>query len=270
MSITSFIPKVWSARLLESLHKQLVLGRLCNRNWEGDIREWGDTVHINSLSDITVRAYDPAQDLADPEPLSGTDLTLTIDHGAYCNFYIRDVEHAQARADLMDAAMRTAARCLAEDTEAYILGVMRAGAGIRQNISLADGAYEALLAIKTALDTHNVPRSGRKLVMPSSVEAELLRDQRFASMGGAIGEHALAEGAIARACGFDIFISNDLTNEILALTEDGVTFAQQITHMEAYRREKGFDDGVKGLSLCGAKVVQPDCLALFTVAAPGN
>ena len=226
-------------------------------------------MHINSLSDITVRPYDPSQDLADPEPLSGADLTLTIDHGAYCNFYIRDVDQAQARADLMDAAMHTAARCLAEDTEAYLLGVMREGAGIRRTVSLAGGAYEALLEIKTALDAHHVPRTGRRLVMPSTVEAELLRDQRFASMGGAIGERALAEGAIARACGFDIYISNDLSGELLALTEDGVTFAQQITRMEAYRRERGFDDGVKGLSLCGAKVVQPDCVALFTVAQGG-
>lgn len=153
-----------------------MLGRLCNRNWEGEIRDWGDTVHINSLSDITVRPYVPGTDLADPEAIDGTDQTLVIDHGVYCNFYIRDVDAAQARADLMDAAMRSAARCLAEDTETYLLGVMRAGAGITGSVSLAGGAYEALLTIKTALDTHNVPRAGRKLVMPSSVEAELLRD----------------------------------------------------------------------------------------------
>ena len=49
------------------------------------------------------------------------------------------------------------------------------------------------------------------------------------------------------------------------MTEEGVTFAQQIAKMEAYRREKGFDDGVKGLSLCGAKVVQPNCVAVWTI-----
>ena len=40
MAITSFIPKVWSARLQESLHKALVFGSLCNRNYEGDIAHW--------------------------------------------------------------------------------------------------------------------------------------------------------------------------------------------------------------------------------------
>ena len=49
------------------------------------------------------------------------------------------------------------------------------------------------------------------------------------------------------------------------MTPDGVTFAQQITKIEAYRREKGFDDGVKGLSLCGAKVVMPDCVYIHKI-----
>ena len=138
MAVTSFIPEVWSARLQENLHKELVFGALCNRSWEGEIAQWGDTVHINSLQDLTVRAYVPGQDLQDPEQLSGTDQTLVIDHGVYCNFYLSDVDAAQARADLMEAAMRGAARRLAEDTEAYLLEVIREGAGI--TVTAAAGA----------------------------------------------------------------------------------------------------------------------------------
>ena len=266
MAIDKFIPQVWSARLQDNLTKQLVFGALCNRWWEGDIAQWGDQVHINSLTDITVKPYQAGADLDDPEPLSGTDTVLVIDHGVYCNFYLNDVDAAQARADVMDAAMRSAARRLAEDTEAYILGVIRAGAGLKKSVALEAGkAFELIVRLKTALDEKNVPRTGRKLVMPSTFEAELLKDTRFVTAGGAIAESALAEGAVARAAGFDIYISNDLQNELVAMTEEGVTFAQQIAKMEAYRREKGFDDGVKGLSLCGAKVVQPNCVAVWTI-----
>ena len=266
MSVSNFIPETWSARLLESLHKQLVFGALCNRNYEGEIRQYGDTVHINSLSDISVKAYTPNTDIDDPEQLSGTDRTLVIDHGAYCNFYLNDVDRAQARPDLLEAAMRGAARRLAEDTEAYVLSVIIAQAGITGTIAAGADMYESLIAVKTALDQNNVPRTGRKLVVPPTVEAELLKDSRFLTAGGSIAEHALADGAVARAAGFDIYISNDLNGQLVALTEDGVTLAQQITKMEAYRREKGFDDGVKALSLCGAKVVLPDCVAVYTMA----
>ena len=78
MSVTNFIPETWSARLLESLHKQLVFGALCNRNYEGEIRQYGDTVHINSLSDISVKPYTPNADIDDPEQLSGTERTLVF------------------------------------------------------------------------------------------------------------------------------------------------------------------------------------------------
>lgn len=265
MAITNFIPKVWSARLQENLSKSLVFGALCNRNWEGDISQYGDTVHINSLADITVRPYSPNEDIEEPEQLTGKDMTLVIEHGAYYNFYLNDVDAAQARADVMDAAMRAAAVKLAEDTESYILGVIREGAGTKETGTIpAGGVYELLVNIKTALDGKHMPKHGRKLVMPSSVESQLLLDNRFITATSA-GNDRLAEGSVARAAGFDIYISADLTDEIIAMNSDSVTFAAGITRTEAYRREKGFDDGVKGLSLCGAKVVIPECVYVYTI-----
>ena len=266
MSVTAFIPKVWSARLLENLHRQLVFGALCNRNYEGEISRFGDTVHINALTDVTVRDYTPGTDLADPEALSGTDTTLTIDHARYCNFFLNDVDAAQARAEVLDAAMRGAARRLAEDTEQYILSVITAGAGITGTISVTGSVFDQIVAIKTAMDLHNVPRTGRALVVPPTFEGELIKDARFVTAGGALAASALAEGAVARAAGFDIYISNDLTDKVVAMTEDAVTFAQQIAEMEAYRPEKSFADAVKALSLCGAKVIVPDCVAVYTIA----
>ncbi len=163
--------------------------------------------------------------------------------------------------------MRGAAQKLAEDTESYILGVIREGAGTKASGAIpAGGVYELLIQIKAALDGKNVPRTGRKLIVPVSVEGQLLLDNRFITGNGALSDARLTEGCIARAAGFDIYVSNDLDDEIVAMTADGVTFANQITKIEAYRREKGFDDGVKGLSLCGAKVVIPDCVYIHTIS----
>ena len=58
---------------------------------------------------------------------------------------------------------------------------------------------------------------------------------------------------------------NDLTNEIIALIPDAVTFAHQITKVDAYRPEKGFSDGLKGLCLSGAKVLIPEAVCLCTL-----
>ena len=268
MAIANFIPQVWSARLQENLHKALVFGGLCNRNYEGEIAQWGDTVHINSLNDITVKPYDPATEIEDPEQLSGSDVTLTIDHGAYYNFFINDADAAQARIDLMDAAMRNAAYRLAADAEEYIISTLRENAGVsldRNMPSPTDNtAYELLVGIKTSMDFNNVPRHDRKVVMPPIMESLLLMDSRFIT-GSTGAAEQLKEGSIARALGFDIYISSDLTNEIIALIPDAVTFAHQITKVEAYRPEKGFCDGLKGLCLSGAKVLHPEAVCLCTL-----
>ena len=266
MSVNSFIPKVWSARLQENLHRQLVFGALCNRNYEGEITRYGDTVHINSLTDVTIRPYTRGAELAAPEALSGTDRTLTIDHSVYCNFCLNDVDAAQARADVLEAAMRGAARRLAEDTETYLLEVITDGAGITGSMDASGDLFAQIVGIKTAMDQRNVPRTGRALVIPPTLEGALLQDSRFVTAGGALAESALADGVVARAAGVDIYISNDLVDQAVAMTEDGVTFAQQIAEMEAYRPEKAFADAVKALSLCGAKVVVPDCVAVYSIS----
>ena len=269
MAITNFIPQVWSARLQENLQHALVFGRLCNRNYEGDITQWGDTVHINTLNDITVRPYDPSVEIADPEQLSGTDITLTIDHGAYYNFFINDVDAVQARADLMDAAMRNAAYRLAVDAETYIIGAIREEAGIKRIVSLPgeaeDDLYPLLLQMKLDMDEAGVPRFGRKLILPPYLESVLLTDNRFIT-GSTAAAETLAEGSVARAAGFDIYVSHDLADEMVALIPDAVTFANQITKVDAYRPEKGFCDGVKGLCLSGVKVLIPNAVAVFTIS----
>ena len=268
MAIASFIPQVWSARLNQNLQKALVFGSLCNRNYEGEISQWGDTVHINMLNDITVKPYTPGTDLADPEQLSGEDTVLKIDHGAYYHFYLNDVDAAQTRSDVMDIAMRNAAHQLAVDAEEYILSVIREEAGIKPTLSIPSeaegGLYSLLLEMKGVMDANNVPRFDRKLILAPELESALLMDNRFIT-GSSEAARQLADGAIARALGFDIYISTCLESEFVIMIPDAVTFANQITKVEAYRPEKGFFDGVKGLCLSGAKVTMPSAVCLCTI-----
>ena len=249
MAITSFIPQVWSARLQQNLQKSLVFGNLCNRNYEGDIAQWGDTVHINTLNDVTVKPYTPGAELDDPEQLSGTDTVLSIDHGAYYNFYLNDVDAAQSRSDVMDAAMRNAAHQLAADAEEYILDIIREEAGIKPAMHMPTeeqgGLYALLLEVKQTLDFNNVPRYDRKLILAPELECELLKDNRFIT--------GSSEAA------------NNLEGEFVVMIPDAVTFANQITKVEAYRPEKGFCDCVKGLCLSGAKVTQPKAVCICTI-----
>lgn len=279
MAVTSFIPEIWNARLLNALRADLVYTNLFNRNYEGEIRQAGDTVHINTITDITIKDYTRNTDIDNPEQLTTADQTLVVDQAKYYNFYLNDVDKAQALPGLIDAAMASASHGLAEAVDKYLAGLLASATGTITtglgNTSTpltvtASSAYELLVDMKTAMDKANVPKLGRKVVLPPEFEGFMLKDARFADNGGK-GENRLENGAVARAAGFDIYISNNVPNtsgakyKVIASTQESNTYAEQLIKTEAYRREKGFDDGVKGLLVYGAKIIRPAAVAVATV-----
>lgn len=279
MAITTFIPEVWSARLLDGLEKNLVYANLINRDYEGEISQMGDTVHINDVSDITIKKYTANTDIADPDQLTTSDRTLVIDQGDYFNFYVNDVDATQAKAPLMDKAMKSASYGLSDKTDQFIASLLATGSistGLGNSttplVITATNVYETLIKMKTALDKASVQKAERWIVLPPDFEGLMLLDDRFASGMGANAEGRLKEGSVARAAGFDIYISNNVPNtsnakyKVIASVNATCTYADQIIKTEAYRREKGFDDGIKGLHIYGGKLLRPDNVAVATVS----
>lgn len=274
MAVTTFIPELWSARLLYALEKAHVATNLVNRNYEGEISNHGDTVHINTIGAITVKSYTKNTDIDAPETLTTTDQTLVIDQAKYFNFQVDDVDKVQAAGELVDTAMGRAAYALADVSDAYLLGVIAAGAAARNTIGTAaapvaltaSNVYENIVKLKTKLDKANVPNTGRTIVVPPDVHSLLLLDDRFAKSTATAGQEALINGLVGRIAGFDVYMSNNVKTgvgtdtgktpyfEITAQITDATTYAEQIIKTEAYRMESRFADAVKGLHVYGAKV----------------
>ena len=274
MAVTTFIPGLWNARLLYALEKAHVATNLVNRNYEGEISNHGDTVHINTIGAITVKSYTKNTDIDAPETLTTTDQTLVIDQAKYFNFQVDDVDKVQAAGELVDTAMGRAAYALADVSDAYLLGVIAAGAAAGNTIGsaaapvalTASNVYENIVKLKTKLDKANVPNTGRTIVVPPDVLSLLLLDDRFAKNTATAGQEALINGLVGRIAGFDVYMSNNVKTgtgtdtgktpyfEITAQITDATTYAEQIIKTEAYRMESRFADAVKGLHVYGAKV----------------
>ena len=281
MAVTTFIPELWGARLLYALEKAHVATNLVNRNYEGLIANQGDTVHINSIGAITVSDYTKNADISDPAALTTTDQTLVIDQAKYFNFQVDDVDKAQAAGDLVDTAMGRAAYALADVADAYLLKEIAAGAAAANTVGAISGpialtstnVYENIVKVRTKLDKANVPNTGRTIVVPPEVYALLLMDDRFAKNTATAGQDALINGLVGRVAGFDVYMSNNVATgtgtdtgktayfEVTAQVQAATTYAEQIIKTEAYRLEKRFADGVKGLHVYGAKVTDGNQIA---------
>lgn len=276
MAFTNFIPKVWSSRLLEHLDKAHVYGALVNRDYEGEIKQYGDTVHINQIGAVTIKDYTRNTDIDAPEALSNTDQTLVIDQAKYFNFQIDDIDKAQIRPELMDAATQRAAYALADVSDTYIAGLMAAGAlgtvgtdGSPITVT-AQNAYEQLVALKVKLDEQSVPTIGRWVVVPAWFHGLLLLDNRFVANGTDKGVATLQNGLVGYAAGFEIHLSNNVPNttdtkyKVIAGTNFGCSFAEQIVELKPYTPELRFADALKGLNVYGAKVIEGNALACLT------
>ena len=279
MALTTFIPELWNARLLNALDKAHVFAGLVNREYEGDIKKQGDTVHINTIGEVTIGTYTKDTDFTSgPQALTATDSTLVINQAKYFNFAVDDIDTAQAAGDIMDKAMQRAAYGLADAADKYLADQLAAAittangnqVGTTAVALTKENVYENIVKMKTILDKANVPTTGRWLVVPPEMVALILQDDRFVKTGGTMAEDTLANGWVARAVGFDIYESNNCnsttassttTYTVTAGDEGACTYAEQISDTEAYRPEKRFADAVKGLHLYGAKVVDPKRLA---------
>ena len=116
------------------------------------------------------------------------------------------------------------------------------------------------------MDKANVPVSGRSVVVPPEVYALLLLDDRFLKVSDSVSTDTLLNGQVGRVAGFDVFMSNNVvvsesTFTVTAQIPYATTYAEQIVSTEAYRMEKRFADGVKGLHVYGAKVTDGKAIA---------
>ena len=123
MAVNSFIPTLWSARLLVNLQKAQVFAGLVNRDYEGEIANAGDTVKINGIGAVTVGAYAKNSTSLSWQTLADASQALLIDQSKYFAFKVDDVDKVQTNVNLIDAAMQEAAYALSDNIDQFIAGL---------------------------------------------------------------------------------------------------------------------------------------------------
>lgn len=283
MSVASFVPEYWAAALLVSLKKSLVYGSCCNRDYEGEIANSGDTVHITSVGRPTVSAYVPNVTVITPEAVTTADRTLIVDQADFFAFEVDDVDRRQARGDVILPTMQEAAYAFMDKADQFVAARMVAGiatankvnTGTAVAVTTGDIAYTQLTKLGQKLDEANVPTAGRWAILPPWFKALLLDNNKFVNNASPDVRSAagLYAGQIGEAAGFALLYSNNVPipsanqSSIVAGSSAATTFADQINKTEAYRPQSSFADAIKGLHLYGAKVARPDGLALLTASS---
>lgn len=292
MAITNFIPELWSAAILEPFEQALVFAQpqICNRDYEGQIRQMGDTVNVTSVGAPTIKAYDKAADLVF-EDLADTGSSLLIDQGDYFGFRVNDVDRVQAAGNFEGSGVSQAGTGLRDKVDKYIANLIKLGAlagnklgdakVIDDDPSYADAAtqttaYQVLIKLREKLDVQGVPTVGRYVVVDPLFVSALLMDKRYTDLSASGSLVPLLNGQVGRGAGFDVLVSNNLATVggagankdykvITAGVASATSFAMQLTQVEALREEKRFANIVRGLQVYGAKTFRPAGLATANI-----
>jgi hypothetical protein len=268
VSINNFIPTVWSARLQAQFDKAFIFRNLVNGNWEGEIRNAGDSVKITTPGNITVNDYSGTVTYETPQ---STQQTLLIDQDKYWAFGVDDADRIQANVNLVDVYTRRAAVALADKVDQNIAslytdtGATTVALDISANSTAVRGA---LVDANKELDNNSVPRSGRWLVVSPTVLAGIMKSTDYTA-ASELGDELKVRGTVGMLEGFSIFVSRNVQistqHKCLFGTTDAITFAEQLINTEAVRRDAAFEDGIRGRMVFGRKVVQPEALGLLNV-----
>jgi len=281
----NFIPEIWSGKLIENFYDATVLAAISNTDYEGEIRNMGDTVNIRTTPEITIKTYVKGQTLSVENP-DKPKLQLVIDKGEYFACVEDDVDKVQSDINLMDTWSKDASERMKIKIDQRVLTDILpdisasnkgATAGrISGNIDLGTSGsaiaitktnvLEYLVDIGTVLDEANCPEGNRFVVIPAKMAGMIKKsDLKDASLTGD-SVSILRNGRLGMIDRFTVYMSHNLyvssgKFSIIAGHKMGFTFASQMTNMETIRSESTFGNIIRGLQVYGYKVVKPEALA---------
>ncbi len=283
----TFIPEIWSGKLLVKFYEATVIAAISNTDYEGEIKNQGDKVIIRTVPDITIRNYSKGQSLQIQRP-EAPNKELPIDRAKYFNFICDDIDKHQTDIALMDSWSRDASQQLKISVDTDFLADVYSDAhasnkgatagAISGDINL--GSSGAALALTksnvldvivdcgTILDEQNVPETDRWGLLPAWACGMILKsDLKDASLSGD-GQSILRNGRLGVIDTFTLYKSNLIYNLSDTWTsyhsmfghKSAISFAAQMSKMESLRAESTFGTLVRGLNVFGWETLKTESL----------
>ena len=168
----NFIPEIWSPECKIAREANLVAAKTVNRDYEGEIREFGDTVRITDISNLTSREKSANTDVT-YEAIAEEKTDLIINKHYYAAFKLEDIVKIQSRVDLRAKYTQKVGYALAKQIDSDVLAHY---SGFSQSVGspATDLTDPNLLAAIEYLDLADAPAGDRSLILyPTQMNAIL-------------------------------------------------------------------------------------------------
>jgi len=274
MAIT-FLPTIWSRRILDQLDKFLVADKICNRFYEGDVAI-GNKVNVFTPGDITVVDYTKNTDLGAAQVTTETVSYIDIDQQKAINFFLDGIDIKQVPVAMQSAYFERAMYAIRDTIDQFVFGKyvnVHANNTVTPALTLTStNVYAEIASLYRKLTDSKVPLDNRFLTVSPRV-LEIINSY-LAGKNTSLGDNATTNGYVGKFAGFDIYQSHnvpataedvsgtgstEVVHNCLAGHPIGITLAKQIPlegvgALKVFEPEKRFGTQVKGLTVYGGKM----------------
>ena len=287
-----WVPQIYSKKVQIALRKAATAEAICNTDYMGEIKNFGDTVNIVQEPQITVSDY--TRGLAtSATALSDQELVLLVDQAKYFQFALDDIEKRFSHINFQSVASDNAAYKLRDALDSNVFSYLGDDGSVSTtanrlgttstpiDIGFGTGEIDPLNSMSTSaklLDIQNAPEEGRWFVgAPEWYDVLANTSSKLLSVDYNAGKGSLRNGLVASGLvrGFQMYKSNNLRqNDLSGATPAGsatapvatwgqvssTACASQLKIVESLRSTTTFADIVRGLLVFGRKVLRPEVL----------
>ena len=302
-NVSAFIPEVWAKKLLrESKELTDFKNNMTNNDWEGEIKNFGDTVRITTPNASAVAiGTGIVPNTSDVYP---DQIIMTIDKTKNFQFKFNDVEQAQSQFNMIEGYMAIGNQKMLDEVnleleqavvDAAVAGdVPMVGTAAAPIATTFDNVNNVFNRIKRLLVQNKALSASGFYTFKGSQEQSLqlapvvtmgptmyegLMNSNKLTHPTVAGDDILYKGIAGQIAGMKIFQDTNIekvtavgldegANVIIAGTKMGVTFAEQFSKVEKLRDPQTFADIGRALYLYGYKITNPKSLVVAFVKAP--
>ncbi len=226
----SFIPTLWSNKLLTKFYLNTMLAEIFNTDYEGELKNQGDTIRIRTAPDISIQDYVVGQNLNYEVPVPVFQ-DMQVNKAKYFGVQVNDVLAYQSDMNLMNMFTEDAAKQLkiAIENEAFFNTFVTEGpadanqGGTAGAISAAydlgtdtapinqgtpENVLKAILRMSSALDEQNVPEDGRWLIITPYDRHLLMQSNIAQAYFSGDDKSTIRTGKIGMLDRFTVYVSN--------------------------------------------------------------
>lgn len=222
----AWVPEIWAQETLAILEENMVVGQLVHRDFEDEIKNFGDTVNTRMPGTFTAKRKGVNDDVT-VQDASATKVAVVLNQHVHTSFVIKDGEESMSFKDLIKEYLGPAAKSLAENIDRILLGQViqyRENQVAIDPDNTSDDIKDAMLDTREVMNVNKVPTSGRNLIMTPATETEALKLELFIS-SEKVGDDgtALREASLGRKLGFDNYMCQNASSVLSSDYTDGTT-----------------------------------------------